>query len=76
MMWNIRHLCPSGARYMFNMYKHWNLILVRSDIGETLSVESKEGVTQGDPMDMIGYSIGILPLIRHLTYILPNLVCR
>ena len=27
--WNLRHLWPAGARFAFNFYKHWALILLR-----------------------------------------------
>ena len=28
-MWTVRHLCPTGARFAFNCYKHWAQLLLR-----------------------------------------------
>jgi hypothetical protein len=62
--------CPAqvaiGDRFMFNSYKHWSTLVIRNndDSGEFLL--SQQGVTQGDPLVMIGYVIGMLPLARQL----------
>jgi hypothetical protein len=55
-----------GARFVFNCYKHWATLVLRSNNGTGAFLYSKEGVTQGDPLSMFAYGIGILPLIRIL----------
>ncbi len=66
MLWTIRHEWPSGARFAFNCYRHWATLVIRGKGGTVVLIFSKEGVTQGDPLSMFGYGIGILPLIRKL----------
>jgi hypothetical protein len=67
MLWTIRHEWPSsGARFAFNCYRHWATLVIRGKGGTVVLIFSKEGVTQGDPLSMFGYGIGILPLIRRL----------
>ena len=58
---NILHLCPSFATVVINSYRSNSSLFID---GETLL--SQEGTTQGDPMAMAIYAIGILPLIHHL----------
>jgi hypothetical protein len=60
----VRHEWPSRARFVFNCYKHWAVLVLRGNDDHTLFICSKEGVTQGDPLSMFAY--GILPLIRQL----------
>ena len=38
----------------------------------TIFLHSREGVTQGEPLPMIAYVIGILPLIKHLKQEIPD----
>jgi hypothetical protein len=66
MLWTVRHEWPSGARFAFNCYKHWAILVIRDNDGTAIFLHSKEGVTQGDPLAMFGYGIGALPLIRQL----------
>eukprot|EP00957_Ditylum_brightwellii_P090990 6928363-Ditylum_brightwellii.AAC.1 len=63
MLWNVRHALVAGSQFAFNTYHHWRkLVLCRhKDL-----VMSKEGITQGDPLDMILYALAILPIILHL----------
>ena len=67
MLWYVSHEWPSGAQFTFNCYRHCSTLVVR-DIrdGSFHFMHSKEGVTQGDPLSMIAYIIGVLPLIREL----------
>ena len=67
MLWSVRHLWPSGARFVFNCYRHWSTLVVRGYSGtDSAFLSSREGVTQGDPLSMIVYGLGTLPLIRQL----------
>ena len=67
MLWAVRYKWPSGAQFTFNCYRHWDTLVVR-DVGDGLGhfLHSKEGVTQREPLAMIAYGIGFLPLIWEL----------
>ena len=67
MLWAVRHDWPSGAQFTFNCYRHWATLVIRG-IGDGSGhfLQRKEGVTQGAPLAMIAYGIGVLPLIREL----------
>eukprot|EP00957_Ditylum_brightwellii_P064455 4891443-Ditylum_brightwellii.AAC.1 len=65
MLWHVRHYWPSGCRYAFNIYRHWKVSVLR---GAEEVVYSKEGVTQGDPMAMFLYTLGVLPIILQLKH--------
>ena len=56
---NIKYLCPPMATYLSNCYKTPARLFVIGG-GEVLS---SEGTTQGCPLAMPGYGIGILPLL-------------
>ena len=59
---------------MFNCCRHWDTLVVW-DTGYRSGhfLHSKEGVTQGDPLAMIAYGIGVLPLIRELRGAYPRI---
>ena len=59
---NIRVLCPTIAIYAINTYRSSARLVVTG--GKEL--ESSEGTTQGDPLAMCLYAIGLQPLITHL----------
>ena len=61
------HEWPSGAQFTFNCYRHCaNLVVCNKGDGSGHFLHSKEGVNQGEPLEMIAYGIGVLPLIREL----------
>ena len=59
MLHNIRYLCPPMATYMRNCYG----IPARLFVAGGVEIQSAEGTTQGDPIAMPAYGIGILPLL-------------
>ncbi len=72
MLWTVRHEWPSGARFTFNCYKHWSILVIRGNNGTAAFLFSKEGVTQGDPISMVVYGLAVLPLIRRLKQEFPE----
>ena len=58
---NILHLCPSIATILINCYRSNVQLFIDND-----SLSSEEGTTQGDPLAMAMYALGVLPLIRDL----------
>ena len=59
----VRHEWPSGVRLAFNCYYHWATLVIREGYGTSHFLNSKEGVTQGYPLDMVVYGLGILTFI-------------
>ena len=66
MLWNVRHRWPSGARFAFNFYKHWAQLLLRQPGELPVTILSREGVTQGDPLLMVLYGITLVPFAEEL----------
>ena len=63
MLMHARVLWPRCARFLFNTYRGWSVLVLR---GSSTYLYNKEGVTQGDPLSMFMYAIGILPLFHSL----------
>ena len=63
MPWAVRYEWPSGTQFYFNCYCHWATLVVRNAGGSGHLFHSKERMTQGYPISMVFYSVGILLLI-------------
>lgn len=71
---NIQYLCPAMSTYLRNCYK----TAARLFVSGGREISSAEGTTQGDPLAMQGYGVGIMPLlsllkaenpdVKHLAY--------
>ena len=59
---NIHVLCPPLARILTNTYRLQSSLFIGEEV-----IYSKEGTTQGDPLAMPMYALGILPLIQRLS---------
>ena len=66
MLWAVRYKCPSDTQLTFNCYRHWFTLGVHNSEGSVHFFHIKDGVTQREPLAMITYDIGVLPLIREL----------
>jgi hypothetical protein len=59
MLCNVQNGWPSGARFIFNSYKHWASLVIRNndDTGEFLFSRQ---------LTMFGYALGLLPFTLQL----------
>jgi hypothetical protein len=65
-LWNVWHGWPSGARFMFNSYKHWSTLMIINNDERGEFLLSQQGVTKGYPLAMLEYALGMLPLACQL----------
>ena len=66
MLWTVQHRWPAGARIAFICYKHWAQLLLLQPGELPVTLLSREGVTQGDPLSMVLYGITLVPLAEEL----------
>ena len=74
MLWTVRHRWPAGARFAFNCYKNWAQLLLRQPGELSVTILSREGVTQGDPLSMVLYGTTLVPLTEELRAADPRLL--
>jgi hypothetical protein len=73
MLWNVGHRWAKGRRLAFNCYRHFNILIVRKDNGDSAyTLWGEEGVSQGDPLAMVLYGIALMPLAEHLRRAVPE----
>ena len=72
MVWMVFRLWLSGVHFVVNFYRrHSSLVLINGD-GTANILHSREGVTQGYPLVMVSYGIGIVLLIKGLKFAYPE----
>ena len=74
MLWTVRHGWTAGARFTFNCYKHWAQLLLHHTGELPVTILSREGFTQGDPLSMFLYGITLVPLAEDLRSADPGLL--
>ena len=74
MLWTVLHRCLDGARFAFNFYKNWAQLLLRQPGEPPVTILSREGFTQGDPLSMVLYRITLAPLTEELRSADPGLL--
>ena len=66
MLWTVCYLRLYGARFVFNFCNHHYSPVLRIGDGTATILHSREDVTQAEPLDMVAYSIVVLPLNKCL----------
>ena len=74
MLWIVQHHWPARARLAFNCYRHWAQLLLRQPGEPPVTITSRDGVTQGDPLSMVLYGITRVPLAEKLRAADPGLL--
>ena len=66
MQWTVQQRWLVEERFTFNYYRHWAQLLLRQPGEPPVTVLSREGVTQGDPLSMVLYGITLASLAEEL----------
>ena len=74
MLWTVQHCWPAGARFAFNCYRHSGKIILRQPGEPPVTILSREGVTQGEPLSMVLYGTTLTPLAKELRAANPGLL--
>ena len=65
MLCTFLHIWSSRA-HSFYCYCNWSLLVLQNANGTASFLHSRVGATLGDPLAMVAYSIGIIPLIKNM----------
>ena len=65
-LWTVWYCWPAGVRFAFNSYRHRAQLLLCHPGDPPVTIMSREGVTQGDPLFMVLYRITLFPLAEEL----------
>ena len=60
------------SSFVLNSYCHWSSLVLQHGDGTDNIIHIREGVMQGDTLDMVDYGIGVLLLIKRLMLVYPN----
>ena len=66
MMWTVRHQWTARARFVLNLNRNLAQLLLRQPGEPAVTILSREGVNQGDPLLMVLYGINLIPLVDEL----------
>ena len=72
---NIRELCPSIYRFLFNHYQKPAQLIVNDHVILD-KISSEEGPTQGDVAALDNYALGLIPLIKALAKKIADMKCK
>ena len=73
MLWNADYLWNKASRFLFNRYRHFNLVYVRREPGQPpIPIQCQEGIAQGCVLAMQTYGIALLPLCRRMRADIPE----
>ena len=66
MLWNVCHHWPEGARFVFNLYKHWLQLISLSEGSLSVTLLIREGVTQIEPLSAVLCIMAFVTLAEEL----------
>ena len=66
MLWTVCHILAEGAQFAFNFYNYWVQLLLRHPIKALFILLIIEGVTDGNLLSRVLFSITLTPLVEDI----------